>query len=293
MTFTDDYDEFALIEGSNVRRCVSEVTPGQQVSALVWGDESPEIVFLHGRGQNAHTWDSVGVALGLPMLAVDLPGHGRSDWRADHEYGPRQNAETVAAVLAERAPSAKAVVGMSLGGTTTICLAAEHPELVRRAVIVDITPPTRARRPELTKEQQGATALMSGPGVFNSFEEMLEATANATPGRSAASLRVGVRHNSRPLEDGRWIWRYDRERAGNGVTSAERSATWADVRAITAPVMLVRGGRSGRVSDEDVQTFRSLQPALRAEVVVESGHSVQSEQPRVLAALIADFLSTT
>ena len=40
----------------------------------------PNSVLLHGGGQNAHTWDTVALALDRPLLAVDLPGHGHSDW---------------------------------------------------------------------------------------------------------------------------------------------------------------------------------------------------------------------
>lgn len=46
------------------------------VSALKFGDDAPRVVFLHGGGQNAHTWDTVVIGLGLPALSVDLPGHG-------------------------------------------------------------------------------------------------------------------------------------------------------------------------------------------------------------------------
>ena len=58
-------------------------------------------MLLHGGGQNAHTWDTVILGLGVPALAVDLPGHGRSAWREDGDYGPRLNADTVASVLRE------------------------------------------------------------------------------------------------------------------------------------------------------------------------------------------------
>ena len=64
------------------------------ISALKFSDGSPHVVFLHGGGQNAHTWDTVIVGLGVPALAVDLPGHGRSAWREDGDYGPKLNAET-------------------------------------------------------------------------------------------------------------------------------------------------------------------------------------------------------
>ena len=118
-----------------------ELPSGQSVSYLRWGEGDPELVFLHGAAQNAHTWDTVVLALGSPpALAVDLPGHGHSDWRPDRDYGPWRNAETVAALLEAHAPSAKCIVGMSNGGASVIRLAAQRPELCRRALLVDVTP---------------------------------------------------------------------------------------------------------------------------------------------------------
>ena len=49
----------------------------------MWGDAEPELVFLHGGAQNAHTWDTVALALGRPLVAIDLPGHGHSDGGRD------------------------------------------------------------------------------------------------------------------------------------------------------------------------------------------------------------------
>src|SRR4051812_50049083 len=79
-----------------VRR-VGTATAHGRLSALRWGDGPPELVLLHGGGQNAHTWDTVLAALGVPALAVDLPGHGHSDWRDDRDYAPRTNAAAGAA----------------------------------------------------------------------------------------------------------------------------------------------------------------------------------------------------
>ena len=97
MTERIAYDELALFHENAeeygipwpgppvVARTAVEVDrpSGRAVSALLWGTESPEIVFVHGGAQNAHTWDTVALALGRPALAVDLPGHGHSGWRDD------------------------------------------------------------------------------------------------------------------------------------------------------------------------------------------------------------------
>src|SRR5919106_4111136 len=93
--FHENAEEFGLpYDGPpTVRRESVEVSPGRRLSALVWGDAEPELVFLHGGAQNAHTWDTVAMALGRPLVAVDLPGHGHSGWRTDGAYGPEENAE--------------------------------------------------------------------------------------------------------------------------------------------------------------------------------------------------------
>jgi pimeloyl-ACP methyl ester carboxylesterase len=308
MTMTDDqaagYDEFSMLqiyaehEGipwkgrPEVVRRFFEVAPGQHLSAIQWGSGEPELVLFHGGGQNAHTWDSVAMALDRPLLAVDLPGHGRSDWRDDRNYTPQANARAVAPLVSQVAPDAQAVIGMSLGGLTNIHLASTHPELVRRAVIVDVLPAIGQRVRSMTPEQRGATTLVGGPPSFDSFDEMLKAAAAAVPGRPIESLRPGVLHNAKRLEDGRWAWRYDSLRQ-EGDKPIDFTALWVDIAAVRAPVMLVRGGKSVFVDDEGEARLRQLQPAARVELIEDSGHSVQSDQPLILAELIADFIAST
>ncbi len=49
-------------------------------------------MLLHGGAQNAHTWDTVALALGRPLVAIDLPGHGHSDAPAEGSLDLRSNA---------------------------------------------------------------------------------------------------------------------------------------------------------------------------------------------------------
>ncbi len=273
-----------------VRRERAPVAQARALSALVWGTAPPRLVLLHGGAQNAHTWDTVALALDLPLVAIDLPGHGHSDWRAEHDYWPPSLAEDVAVAISQLAPRAELVTGMSLGGLTAICLAAAHPELVRRLAVVDVTPGTDHAKAE------PIVNFVSGPETFASFDEILERTIRFNPGRSRMSLRRGVIHNAKPLPDGRWTWRYDRMRdwkLGSGPPGAPDFETlWAQVDAVRAPLLLVRGGRSGVVGDEDVAELRRRQPRVRVEVVPGAGHSVQGDAPLELAALLRDFLSS-
>jgi pimeloyl-ACP methyl ester carboxylesterase len=257
------------------------------ISAIKWGDADPQVVFLHGGGQNAHTWDTVILGLGVPALAIDLPGHGRSAWREDGDYGPKLSAETLRPLLREWAPTPRLVVGMSLGGLTALRIAAAEPELVPELLLVDVTPSAPARHEEMTKAQMGTVALVQGDRTFDSFEDMLEVTVAAAPHRDRKSLRRGVFHNTKQLDDGTWTWRYDSFRKGEGFENL-----WDDVPSITMPTTLVRGANSHFVNDEDAEAFSKGAPGfLRTHVVADSGHSVQGDQPAALVEILRGVLA--
>ena len=302
-----DYDEFGLFHENaaevglpydgppTVSRVSVEVGPGRRLSALRWGTGDPQLVLVHGGAQNAHTWDTVAMALDCPLLAVDLPGHGHSDGpgdRAGGQLSAQGNAEDVAVVIRELATHARAVVGMSLGGATTIALTRVAPDLVRRMVLVDITPGVTG-----PKSQQ-ISNFINGPESFARFDDILARTIEFNPTRSESSLRRGILHNAEQREDGSWVWRYARFRAGMGskgsVTAApgapDFAPLWDVLGEVTVPVMLCRGLLAQSVVDDDdeAELLRRL-PDARVEHFANAGHSIQGDMPIELAEAIRTF----
>ncbi|WP_313674086.1 alpha/beta hydrolase [Mycolicibacterium sp.] len=288
-------DEFAFLSENAEQAGVSGPLPTVArlergpISALRWGSAADpvQLVFLHGGGQNAHTWDTVILGLGLPALAIDLPGHGRSAWRDDGDYGPVRNASAVEPVIAELAPDAELVVGMSLGGLTAMRLAVTAPNRVRRLVMIDVTPSAPERHEQMTRAQLGAVALVRGERSYPDFEAMVDAAVAASPHRSRESLRRGVFHNTKQLDDGTWTWRYDTFRKFDGFLRL-----WDDAPALHTPTTLVRGANSFFVNDEDAAEFARTAPGFQRVVVVpDSGHSVQGDQPQALVGILRAALS--
>lgn len=302
------YDEFGMFHENAaeydiaydgppvVSRIAVEVGDGRRLSALKWGTQSPRLVFLHGGAQNAHTWDTVALALDVPMLCIDLPGHGHSDSAAPFDPSAlplQQNARDVATVIRQVAPGASAVVGMSLGGLTTIAVSRDHPDLVRRMVLVDITPGVNQ---EKTKQ---ITDFVNGPATFPSFDDLLARTIEFNPTRSVSSLRRGILHNALQLDDGSWVWRYRRPDAPplpevegeKGVMQRPSTASlWDAIGAFDKPILFVRGMRKQSVvSDEDESELLQRAPQTRVERIEEAGHSVQGDTPLELAQLIREF----
>ena len=272
-----------------VRRERLDLPSEQRISAIVWGEEGAEaeIVLVHGGAQNAHTWDTVALALDRPLVAIDLPGHGHSSWRKDAQYEPRAIADDVADAIEQLAPNARLVVGMSLGGLTTAVVAARRPQLVRRLALVDVTPGV---------DEEGARAIVdfiAGPESFASFDEILAYTMQHNPTRSESSLRRGVTHNAYMRRNGSWVWRWDRRFArrpeAGALLRTPPSELWEEIAEISQPLLLVRGGISPVVTDADVEKLLEVQPDARVVVVEGAGHSIQGDRPVELAAILADF----
>lgn len=297
------YDEFGLLHDNAseaglpaavadrlaVRRAVVEAPSGNRVSGIVWGTEPPQVVFLHGGAQNAHTWDTTELALGLPALAIDLPGHGHSAWRADKAYRPQEMADDIAFVMEALAPEATTLVGMSLGGLTALSVLAGHPDLARRLVLVDITPGVNQEKAE------PIVSFITGPEVFESFDELLERTLAFNPTRSRSSLRRGILHNAQERPDGTWAWRYDtftHDRSGTGTAEGALddrfTDLWNAISEVPQPIVLVQGAQSGVVDDDDVAELQRRRPDAAVIVVEGAGHSVQGDRPLELARIIAD-----
>jgi pimeloyl-ACP methyl ester carboxylesterase len=297
--FHENASEFGLpYDGPpQVQRVFVDTGDGVRISALVWGEGEPELVFLHGGAQNAHTWDTVCMALGRPVVCIDLPSHGHSDGARSGAANPGGNAPDIATAIRALAPNARAVVGMSLGGLTTLAIADHAPELVRRAVLVDVTPGVNATK------AKAIAAFVNGPESFPSFEELLARTIEFNPTRTESSLRRGILHNAEQREDGSWVWRYARFRITDHATAAATGAPtgdadgpppmnplWNSVSALQVPLMLVRGMlKQSVVDDDDEAELLRRQPGARIEHLANAGHSVQGDMPIELAQLVDDF----
>lgn len=275
---------------------------GRTLSALrytpVTATTGPAITFLHGAGLNAHTWDTTILALGLPALAIDLPGHGDSSWRDDAAYVARVLAPDVAAGIRAWTDGPQVLVGHSLGGLTAAAVAASAPDLVRDLVVVDITPGI--------DPNGGAAqlrAFFAGPTDWASRDEVVDrALAFGLGGGAREKVARGVFFNARIRPDGRVEWKHHFARLAHDAADAgglsdspraERTDAvaavlgttgWEDLAAVTAPITLVRAER-GFLTDDDEQQFRAHLPAARI-VRMDAGHNVQEDQPRTLAALV-------
>ena len=305
-----EYDEFGLFHENAaeyglpydgppaIRREHVEVEPGRRLSALVWGLGDPELVLLHGGSQNAHTWDTVAMALRpRSLIAIDLPGHGHSDGPGERQRAdrsPRGAADDIAVVIRALAPNARGVVGMSYGGLTTIALTECAPDVVCKVLLVDVLPGLKA------EHARHIVDFVNGPATFARFDDLLARTMEFNPTRSISSLRRGILHNAVQLDDGSWVWRHSRWRLGadehlESEATPRGGAVFDDLLdtlgRIQVPLLLARGMRPDSVlrDDDEAELMRRL-PSAQVMHFEEAGHSIQGDMPVQLAATIQTFI---
>ncbi|MET3803694.1 pimeloyl-ACP methyl ester carboxylesterase [Nakamurella sp. UYEF19] len=267
-----------------VERLAGQALAETGLSALRWGTDPIEAVWLHGGGLNAHTWDGTIMAAGLPSLAVDLPGHGDSRWCDDLDYSPVANAGPIVDLMRSTSATASIVVGQSLGGLTGIAIAAQRPDLVRALVVVDVSP-------GLVVEAAGQVRdFLAGPESFGSRDEIVDRALQFGFGTSREGLQRGVFLNTRVRPDGRVVFKHHLANLKEGEVPflSDFRTLWPAAESLRIPVLLVRGER-GFLTDEWEAEFLTRVPDSTA-VHLDAGHNVQEDRPLELAAAITEFV---
>ena len=208
------------------------------------------------------------------VLAVDLRGHGRSGWDPpwDLDTHAADLLDTVAALGVERA----AWVGHSIGGRLVAELAAQAPERVERAVLLDpamqIDVDIALERVELLRADMSFATVdeaidtrLADPAIFTTPRSILEAEA-------ADHLERG--------SDGRYRWRFSPPMA----IVAWSEMTTAPPPWPTCPTLVIVGAQSW--IPLDVPAVSHIEVAT-----VPGGHSVLWDDFDATAELVARFLT--
>lgn len=227
------------------------------------------ILLVHGIRLSSACWGRVSEHLTPrhPVLAIDLPGHGR---RRDERFTLPGAVEAVRAGIDELGGTAL-VVGHSLGGIVTAATTAAHPDQVAGAVLVGATAtPGRTLATGFRLMHRALSARPDGGQAFseNVFRRVL-------PPRVAADIVRG--HIATEVIP-------DVAAALRGFDPAAALSTYP------GPIRLINGGHDHFRLGE--QRFLRASPAARLLVVPRAGHYLPLTHGEVFADLVADFAAS-
>jgi non-heme chloroperoxidase len=263
-----------------------------RLAAEVWG-AGPPVLLLHGGGQTRHSWERTCrrlAAAGLCAVALDMRGHGDSDWSPDGAYGLQVHARDVRAVCAAL-PGRPGLVGASMGGASALLAVGEAgtggSELASSLVLVDVTP---------TMEGGGVSRIrefmLTAPEGFASIDEAAEAVAGYLPGRARPRSTGGLVKNLRLRDDGRYHWHWDPRilKELSDDPAGVHEAMVRSARGVRIPTLAVRGGQSDVVSPAGVQELLGLIPGCEFAEVGGAGHMVAGADNDDFSHAIVSFV---
>jgi esterase len=257
---------------------------------LDWGTAGlPPIVFLHGGGLNAHTWDLVCAALRPERhcLALDQRGHGESEWSPEMDYSTESHTVDVDAFLQALKLERFVLVGMSLGGVNALAWAGKHRGRLAGLVLVDVGPEIRF------DGVRKIAAFTSEATPLDSVEQFVDRAMAFNPRRNRELLRRSLLHNLRRMPDGRWMWKYDQRHRGKVDPEAyarRRELLWSAVDTVECPTLVVRGAQSDVFHDEDAERLARRFRRGRWVRIEGAGHTVQGDNPADLLVCLREFL---
>jgi len=256
-----------------------------------WGSPAaPPIIMLHGFGVSGHMFDEFAERMQdrYHLIALDQRGHGDSEWASDGDYSRSAFIADLEAFRDALGIERFVLMGHSMGGLNAVSYAVSHPGRVRALILVDVGP-------ESAKDGvDNIVRFTRGPDELE-FEEFVEMAHRFNQRRTLENIRERMRHRLKPIENGKYTWKFDRRfrqqesglRIGSELTNDEM---WNLFRNVGVPTLLVRGAESDVLSqDVAVRAAREMQ-RTRLEVVPGAGHSVPGDNPEDFTAAVRQFL---
>ena len=272
------------------------VVEGQQL-AYVQEGQGPVILFIHGLGGNLSHWlkNVHGLSSQFTCIAVDLPGYGYSGKSFGTPADPLQfYANLLFAFLKEKKLKKVMIAGHSMGAQLAMVMAAQHPAMVKKLVLV-----APAGLESFSEVEAKLLINATPPAVFEKQEE--------------AVIRYNFKQNffewpadAEALVQDRLRFRHCSDFTGytqavsNGVRGMLNHPVKKDWSKLKMPVLILFGGQDALIPNKILHPALSREqlvkeamgqmPRARSVVIENGGHMVQFERSEATNKAIKDFL---
>ena len=261
---------------------------GLKLHYLDYGTEGRKpMLCLHGGAAHAHWFDFVasGFTGDYHVRALDLRGHGDSEWADPPVYSFEKYASDVAEVVEKLDLRDFVLVGHSMGGMVSLVYAATHPGRVKRLVLVDTTM-------HMSRESIGHLRdLGARPAKDYAAQEQLISRYRLQPdGPKLAApevIRHVAAHSGRQTSEGTWRHKFDRSLYAI-FERLDGKPYWNHIK---IPALLVKGEHSNRVNAEIVAEVKMRTPDVELVEVPKSDHHITLDNPLAFVQAVKAFLA--
>ena len=257
---------------------------GVRVHYLDWGNpDAQTMVLLHGIQDCARSWDFFAERLrgDYRVLALDNRGHGDSEWASACRYGFSDYVSDLKCLIDELGLQKIVLIGHSAGARYAFSYAANRPEAIESLVIVDIDP-------DAVNATSGCmfARYSEESDEWGSMDDVVERLRDRQPDSTDDMLLHQAEWMTRPLGDGRRIWKRDPAT----LPAYERPDLWDELKRISCPTLIVRGRQSELLNHEVAVRMREAVPGSRLAELEGAGHWIYQELPEAFEITVRWFL---
>jgi pimeloyl-ACP methyl ester carboxylesterase len=260
---------------------------GLRLHYLEWGEPGAlPLVCVHGYTSSAAAFNALARRLAgrAHILALDVRGHGESEWSLAGAYQYADQAGDLAAFADRLGLERFVLIGTSMGGRIAMAYAAHHGARLRGLVLNDIGPDREAGSQRITG------VVVGRPEDFASLSEAMAYRRQISPitaGRPLADQRELARGVLRRRPDGRWAWKMDPAYVAQRVTrgAPAQPEAWPVLAALTCPSLVIWGTDSDVLSEAQARRMVETLPRGERVAVPGIGHAPTLVEPAALAAI--------
>lgn len=272
-------------------------TPHLQLAAKEWGDPAlPPLLAIHGWLDNAASFDALAPQLArhFHIVALDLPGHGRSQHRPPGvRYHFVDYIDDVLAAADSLGWEKFSLTGHSLGGGIASFVAAAFPERVEKLFLIEVAGAVSAPvEKSLAQLQKGVAQFHENAGktlrVFSDIEIAVAARRKAGD-LSDAAARALVLRGIREVEGG-WSWSSDPRLMPASPQRFTEDQVLAILAGVQAPTLFVLAEPMAMQIPESLMLKRAAQMPNAILVRLPGNHHLHLENAQAVASVIVDFL---
>ncbi len=248
----------------------------------------PPLLLLHGFTGSHASWPGIvpGFAEHFLTIAVDLPGHGKSDSPVDPlRYRHESVSADLVALMARCGHSRFHLLGYSMGGRLALALALSFPGKVTSLILESASPglPTAAERAHRREQDERIARKIESEGLRRFVEHWEQLPLFASQGRLPVAERRSLRQQR--LRNSATGLAASLRGAGTGT----QKSLWSQIPQLKTPSLLVCGELDPKFCDV-ARRMASANPALQMQQVAGAGHCIHLERPQSFARTVQDFL---
>jgi pimeloyl-ACP methyl ester carboxylesterase len=272
------------------RRLPIKTASGFVLNIAQWGRGAGALVLVHGFGENNFSWSPAPneLSCAYTVFAIDLRGHGDSQWNHDGQYHTQHFLADLMDVVDQLQLRRYAIAGHSLGADLALELAALRPHQVTKLVLVEFSlDGTASEVLEFALAQFNEQfRVYRSPGEYYAFLQQQRPLADN------AALQRFCENSVRRRADGEYEIKCDPAvqhiYSTNDELLVERHR--AALSSLRCPTLLIRGAGSAIVTAPALQQVLRLVPSARSSTVAGAGHAVMLDRPKEFHDALLPFL---